>query len=72
MSTCFQDTDEQAPRSQARIGLTYILRSSQGHDFIERLPTVIFSNRVPLLITDMIVGGDEDADGVLLCRSSQS
>ena len=36
----------------------------QTHDFMERLPGVITSDRVSFVGSDMVVGGDEDGNCV--------
>lgn len=45
---------------------SYIFSPGKIQNFIESSPTVIPTNRVSLFITDMIVGRNEDTNGIRL------
>lgn len=45
---------------------SYIFSPGKVQNFIESSPTVIPTNRVSLFITDMIVGRNEDTNGIRL------
>jgi hypothetical protein len=45
---------------------SYIFSAGKVQNFIESSPTVIPTNGVSLFITDMIVGRNEDANGIRL------
>ena len=36
----------------------------QTHDLVEGLPAVVTANGITLIVTDMVVGGNKDADRV--------
>ena len=46
----------------------YILSTSEVHDFIKRLPAVILADSISFLEANMIVGSDEDANCIGLCK----
>lgn len=43
---------------------THFLVLGDSHNLVESLPGVIHADGVLLLVTDMIIGSDEDPDGV--------
>jgi hypothetical protein len=45
---------------------SYIFSSGEVQNLIESSPTIIPTNRVSLFITDMIVGRNEDTNGIRL------
>jgi hypothetical protein len=70
MSTYIRDVSVQIPSSGNGF-IAYVLCASQRHDLVKCLPAVVLPDRIPLLVADMIVSGDEDADGVLLYGPNQ-
>jgi hypothetical protein len=44
----------------------HIFSSGKVQNFIESSPTIILTNRVSLFITDMIIGRNEDTNGIRL------
>lgn len=40
---------------------------SQAHDLVKGLPAVVATLGITLIVANMVICGDEDADGVPLC-----
>lgn len=43
---------------------TYILGASQVHNLVKRLPAIILSDGVALLVPDMVIGRYQDANRI--------
>lgn len=52
---------EQVARKQHHVDITVF---GDGHDFVERLPGVIATNGIALVVADVGVCGDQNADRV--------
>lgn len=48
--------------------MAHVFGAGNVHHLVKRLPAVIFADGITLLEADMIVRGDEYADGISVCR----
>lgn len=55
---------EQVSREQDHVDISFL---GQTHHFVEALPAIVTPDRITLVVTDMVVGGDKDADRVRVC-----
>ncbi len=60
---------EEIAGQQDHVGLTL---SGQDHDLVEAPPAVILADGIALAVADMIVRGDQDANGVAVCGEPRS
>lgn len=52
------------PHDLEDTAVSYILFAGQVHNLVKRLPAIITADGIALLVAHMIIGGDEDADGI--------
>lgn len=56
---------EQVSGQEYHIDIPFL---GQAHYFVEALPAVVPTDRVSLVVADMIIGGDENANGFRVYR----
>lgn len=52
-------------------GTSYVFGAGNVHDLVKGPPAVVLPDGISLFETDMVVGGHQDADGVLLYATDQ-
>lgn len=60
---------EQVSGQEYHIDIPFL---GQAHYFVEALPAVVPTDRVSLVVADMIIGGDENANGFRIYRYMSS
>ena len=49
----------------------YVLVFCQAHRLVEALPAIIAPDCIPLVVSDMTIGSDEDTYGIRSCLESK-
>lgn len=46
----------------------YVFGAGKSHDFVKRAPAIVLANGIPLFVTYMVIGSNQDADRVGVCK----